>query len=140
MFAQHLVGVFQTNAVAPRSNQLSTMRVLGASNPFYPRKWQMRLTKLIPKKHLTLMASQSGWSKGFLELVSYIYCTYSMQLLALRMEHFPRCWKLEKVIMLAKPSTTPEYVSFYRPVSLLPVISELFEKILHRWLRKIIIR
>lgn len=48
----------------------------------------------------------------------------------LRLNHFPGHWKIAQVIMLPKPNKPPNEVTSYRPISLLPLIGKLFEKIL----------
>lgn len=49
---------------------------------------------------------------------------------AVRLQIFPAQWKTAQIIMLPKPGKNPEEMSSYRPISLLPTISKLFEKIL----------
>jgi hypothetical protein len=48
----------------------------------------------------------------------------------LRLEYFPCHWKVGQIIMIAKPRKKPTGVTFYRPISLLPLLSKVFEKIL----------
>lgn len=48
----------------------------------------------------------------------------------IRHSHFPGQWKIAQVIMLPKPGKPPNEASAYRPISLLPLIGKLFEKIL----------
>jgi hypothetical protein len=47
----------------------------------------------------------------------------------LRLEYFPCHWKVGQVIMIAKPGKNPADVTSYRPVSLLPILSKILEKI-----------
>jgi hypothetical protein len=47
----------------------------------------------------------------------------------LRTTHFPSVWKVSQIIMILKPGKPPEEASSYRPISLLPVLSKLFEKL-----------
>lgn len=49
---------------------------------------------------------------------------------ALRLEYFPIPWKVAEIILIAKPGKIPENVSSYRPISLLPVMSKVFEKLI----------
>ncbi|KMQ84691.1 rna-directed dna polymerase from mobile element jockey-like protein [Lasius niger] len=49
---------------------------------------------------------------------------------AFRLKYVPRQWKLAEVVMIPKPGKPPEEVASYRPISLLPSISKLFEKLL----------
>lgn len=57
---------------------------------------------------------------------------------AFRLKHVPTIWKVAEVIMLPKPGKTPNDVKSYRPISLLPIISKLFEKLLLKRLRPLI--
>ncbi len=49
---------------------------------------------------------------------------------ALRLKYVPKEWKLADVIMILKPGKPPDAVSSYRPISLLSIISKVFERIL----------
>lgn len=56
----------------------------------------------------------------------------------LRLEHVPDCFKTAQIIMIKKPNKTEEDVSSYRPISLLPVLSKLFEKLFLKRLKPLI--
>lgn len=47
----------------------------------------------------------------------------------LRLSYWPRIWKYADIIMVQKPNKPSEEVSSYRPISLLPALSKLFERI-----------
>lgn len=49
---------------------------------------------------------------------------------AFKLRHVPSSWKVAEIIMLQKPGKSPNEVKSYRPISLLPAISKLFEKLL----------
>lgn len=57
---------------------------------------------------------------------------------ALRLKHVPSQWKVAEVIMVLKPGKPPNEVKSYRPISLLPIISKIFERILLRRLQPVI--
>lgn len=57
---------------------------------------------------------------------------------ALRLRYVPMQWKIAEVIMIPKPGKPPEDRTSYRPISLLPIISKLFEKLLLQRLKPII--
>ncbi|GFW25891.1 RNA-directed DNA polymerase from mobile element jockey [Trichonephila clavipes] len=44
--------------------------------------------------------------------------------------HFPRAWKTATVIPIIKPGKDPTLTTSHRPISLLPVLSKLAEKII----------
>lgn len=48
----------------------------------------------------------------------------------LRVQHFPSVWKVSIISMIHKPGKPPDHVTSYRPISLLPVLSKVFERIL----------
>lgn len=48
----------------------------------------------------------------------------------LRTTHFPIQWKLSIIILILKPGKPPHRPESYRPISLLPITSKLFEKLL----------
>lgn len=56
----------------------------------------------------------------------------------LRTEHFPAQWKVSEIIMIAKPGKPPHQVNSYRPISLLPITSKIFEKLFLRRFENII--
>jgi hypothetical protein len=47
-----------------------------------------------------------------------------------RMRYIPGIWKIADVLMILKPGKPPNKVDSYRPISLLPIMSKLFEKLL----------
>ena len=54
--------------------------------------------------------------------------------------YVPTLWKVSDVIMIPKPGKPPNEVTSYRPISLLPTLSKLFEKLFLRRLKPIIER
>ena len=57
---------------------------------------------------------------------------------ALRLLYVPRQWKVAEVIMVPKPGKSPNDKKSYRPISLLPIISKVFEKLLLKRLQSVI--
>lgn len=56
----------------------------------------------------------------------------------LRTNYFPNSWKVAQIIMIPKPGKKPEEVNSYRPISLLPILSKVFEKIYVKKLKEVI--
>lgn len=56
----------------------------------------------------------------------------------LRLQYFPLLWKVSVLNMIPKPGKPASEVSSYRPISLLPVLSKLFEKLLLKRLHPIL--
>jgi hypothetical protein len=57
---------------------------------------------------------------------------------AFRMRYIPRIWKMAEVLMISKPGKPPNKVDSYRPISLLPIMSKLIEKLLLIRLKSVI--
>jgi len=57
---------------------------------------------------------------------------------AFRLKYVPKLWKIAEVIMILKSGKPPHKATSYRPISLLPVMSKLFEKLLMIRLKPII--
>ena len=57
-----------------------------------------------------------------------------------RLKYIPSIWKVAEVIMVPKPGKPPTEVSSYRPISLLPILSKVLEKLFYERLMAIITR
>jgi len=53
----------------------------------------------------------------------------------LRLTYFPVTWKFAQTIMILKPGNPPHRVTSYRPISLLPLLSKIFERIFLKWIQ-----
>lgn len=56
----------------------------------------------------------------------------------IKMKHVPREWKTAEVIVISKQGKPPTELTSYRPISLLPVMSKIFEKLLMKRLNHVI--
>lgn len=56
----------------------------------------------------------------------------------INMKYFPSVWKVAEIIAIPKPNKDATKASSYRPISLLPVLSKLFEKLIFERLEPII--
>ena len=56
----------------------------------------------------------------------------------LKIQYFPKPWKLAQIKMLHKPGKDPHQTASYRPISLLPVFSKILEKIMYYRIKTII--
>lgn len=54
---------------------------------------------------------------------------------AIKLMHVPDIWKVAEIIMIPKPGKPPNEVKSYRPISLLPIISKLFEILIQKRLQ-----
>jgi hypothetical protein len=57
---------------------------------------------------------------------------------AFLLKHVPVAWKMTEVIMIPKQGKPPNEKTSYRPMSLLPIVSKLFEKLLLKRLKQLI--
>ena len=48
----------------------------------------------------------------------------------IRLEYWPKSLKKAQIIMIPKPGKNPTDVTFYRPISLLPTITKILEKLI----------
>lgn len=56
----------------------------------------------------------------------------------LRLEYFPTQWKVANIIVIHKPGKPNHQTSSYRPISLLPIVSKVFEKALLKRLKTVL--
>lgn len=56
----------------------------------------------------------------------------------LRLGYFPDQWKIAQIILILKPGKDPVEPKSYRPISLLPVLSKVFEKLLLKRLQPVL--
>jgi hypothetical protein len=67
--------------------------------------------------------------------IKYITHLFNASLL---LGYFPNQWKVAQIILLLKPGEPPNDLSSYRPISLLPMLSKVSEKLIFRILLPII--
>jgi hypothetical protein len=48
----------------------------------------------------------------------------------IRLTYFPALWKFSIIVMILKPKKPPDTPSSYRPISLLPLFSKIFKKLI----------
>jgi hypothetical protein len=56
----------------------------------------------------------------------------------LYLSYFPAQWKYAQILMIPKPGKPPTTVTSYRPISLLPVISKIFERLLKQRITEVV--
>lgn len=136
-YAEHLEQTFQPNDlitdIIPDPQPINEQDI----KLFSPREIKATIKKkLNPKK----APGHDGISARLLQELprkGLVMLTYLLNG-ALRLKHVPKQWKLAKIIMIPKPGKPPEAPSSYRPISLLTVISKLFEKLYIQRLQKIV--
>lgn len=134
LFAQHLFQVFKPN--------VSTMGNFDHEvNSFLSSDQQLSLPiKLVTPKELWKYIRSLGNKKapGF-DLITgevlkrltkkpIVFLTMLFNAI-MRVHYYPKLWRISQICMLPKPGKVPTEPSSYRPISLLPAISKLFEKV-----------
>ncbi|KAF7383911.1 hypothetical protein HZH68_014668 [Vespula germanica] len=56
----------------------------------------------------------------------------------LRIGHYPKQWKMSHIIVIDKPGKPPHEILSYHPISLLPIFSKIFEKLLLKCIESIL--
>lgn len=136
LFGHHLSKTFTPHNINLNhtQNQIVTQSLDSAlpmslpAKPTSPGEIEFIIKKLHNKKapgydRITNLTAKN-LPKKTLILLSYIYNAM------LRLSYFPLTWKFSEIILIPKPNKPPDKVTSYRPISLLPTLSKVFEKIL----------
>lgn len=136
-FADHLAKIFQPNDGPQLEQFMSSNPEEGGFELVSPTELAKEIrTNMSPKKapgyDLITGEVLKQLPRKALVMLTYLFNA------AIRLRHFPDSWKVAEVIMLPKPGKPPNDIKSYRPISLLPIISKLFEKILLKRLKLIL--
>lgn len=133
-FAEHFESIFQPNDGEDPQDWAETEQEEVIIRPTSPREvFDEIKTNINPKKapgfdlitgEILKQLSRKAIGK-FTNLIN----------LSFRLKYVPKMWKVAEVIMIPKPGKPSNDVASYRPISLLPVISKLYEKILLKRLK-----
>lgn len=143
-FSKHFSSVFQPYVADPQIDEQEIFEYLESPQqmsppivPFTPSEVKKCINnELNPKKSpgydlITGKVLQELPKQGIL-LITFIFNAI------LRLEYFPLQWKVAEIVVVPKAGKPPNDVSSYRPISLLPTMSKLFEKIFLKRLMPII--
>lgn len=141
-FAEYLANVYTTPQINNNNdveieNYLNTPCQLSPpTKPFSPTEIRKEIGLLNPRKApgYDLIAGDilKNLPKKAIMLLTNIYNSM------LRLCYFPIQWKYAQIIMIAKPGKPPTETSSYRPISLLPIMSKLFERLLLNRIQEIV--
>lgn len=138
LFAEHLENVFQPYDDNDNSQQMEEMCEDERSIPAVTSREIAKeiKEKINPKKApgfdlITGEILKKLPKKGMKKMAQIINAAF-------RLRYVPSMWKVAEVIMVPKPGKLPSEVTSYRPISLLPILSKLFEKILLKRLHPIL--
>lgn len=139
-FADHLVNVFQPNVAAQEDLEIEgnimqeNQELMNVSVEEVRKEIKLMNAKKTPGFDLiTGLVLKHLPRKALIKLTNILNASF-------RLRFVPGVWKVAEVIMLLKPGKEPHEVASYRPISLLPVLSKLFERILLSRLKPIIER
>jgi hypothetical protein len=135
-FAKHLANVFQPHPSENQPEEEEALMQLRETpfqleppiNRLKQAEVQEIISSLNPKKSpgYDLITGQ------ILKELPSIGIKYLTQMFnsALLTGYFPAQWKVAQIILILKPGKPPNELTSYRPISLLPIISKVFEMII----------
>lgn len=137
LFAQHLATVFQPHDIQSNIDVTPVYQ----PNQDFKRVTPMETAEAIDKslnqkKAPGIDEISPGLFKELpgkaIIMITYLFNAY------MRLKYVPKCFKTAQIIMLKKPGKPDEEVTSYRPISLLPTLSKLFEKLLLKRLKPMV--
>ena len=130
-FAEHLANIFQPNTGDSDIDTTNITNNYINSIPLVTRKELLKEIKCLKLKKapgfdlITAQVLKNLPKKAILFLQLLLNT-------AIKLRHVPSIWKVAEIIMIPKPGKSPNDVKSYRPISLLPLISKLFEIIIQK--------
>lgn len=138
IFADHLDEIFRPNNItSDLCEEIQDIRIReNPIEPFTQREVDEEIKCLKSKKApgydlITAEVLKQLPKKGLTMLTFIINST-------IRLRYVPRAWKVAEILMILKPGKPPNEVKSYRPISLLPILSKVFEKLLLKRMKPII--
>lgn len=138
LFAQHLASVFQPHDIQSRIDPKPVYRSSLDINSVTPLEVAQEIDINLNSKKSPGIDEISPMlfkelSKKAVIMLAYIYNA------CFRLTYVPECFKAAQIVMIKKPDKPGELMTSYRPISLLPTISKLFEKLFLKRLKPMII-
>lgn len=131
LFAEHLSNIFQPNLGPSDIDVDSIPNLYENSIPLVRRKELLNYIKRLKTKKapgfdlITAQVLKNMPKKG-IKLIQLLFNA------AIKLRYFPSIWKVAEIKMIPKPGKPPNDVKSYRPISLLPIISKLFEIVIQK--------
>lgn len=143
-FADHLLDTFQPNPTneTDEENEIEDFLTAPLQMDLPIKKCTVSEIETIIQKYIN-PTKAPGFDlitgKVLQEATKVCYRTITQIFNAIiRICHFPSQWKVAEVVMIPKPGKKPEDIKSYRPISLLPILSKVFEKLLQKRLNPVI--
>jgi hypothetical protein len=134
--AEYLLDVFQRH-LPESENEVEETLIQLLEAPYQLKPPIKRLTSAAVQKFITSLYPKKASGHDLItgkilnELlptgIKYLTQLFSVILLT---EYFPSQWKVTQVILILKPGKPPNELTSYRPISLLPIVSQVFEKLI----------
>jgi len=119
----HEIAIEEENRLLSDANTLAKMVV--SARPFTVKmRTAIRILNLKKAPDYDLITNQllQQLSEKGIKFITQLYKA------KLRQDFLPRQWKIAQIIMIQKPGKSAEFAESYRTISLLLVLSKLFEK------------
>lgn len=131
IFAEHLANIFQPNVGASDIDVENITNNYENSIPLVRRNELMKVIKGLKLK------KAPGFDLVTAQVLKNLpkKAVKFLQLLlnaAIKLRYVPSIWKVAEIIMIPKPGKPMNDVKSYRPISLLPIISKIFEIIIQK--------
>jgi hypothetical protein len=135
-FAEHLANVFQLHpSVNESEEEEALMQLLEIPYQLKPPVNHLKRAEVQEVINSINLKKSSGYDlitgKILKELpifgIKYLTQLFNAVLLK---GYFPAQWKVAQIILILKPGKPPKELTSYWPISLLPIVSKVFEKIL----------
>jgi hypothetical protein len=134
VFAKHLFDTFQPHdLVHPHHNEVVSfldvpLQLSLPPKPISPNEVEIAIKNLpvgkAPGYDLITATILRNIPRKTILLITYIFNSI------IRLSHFPIQWKFSIITLFPKPGKPHHLPSSYRPISLLPLLSKLFEKLI----------
>ncbi|CAG9124649.1 unnamed protein product [Plutella xylostella] len=143
VFAEHLSQVFTPNSSNMMEFENEIDQVINSDQQLSPPIKLVTPNEL----HRTIMKLSNKKAPGF-DLITgeilkhlprkpVVFLTMLFNAV-LRIQYYPKLWKVSQICMTPKDGKPPTDPGSYRPISLLPLLSKLFEKVFLRRLKPIL--
>jgi hypothetical protein len=109
---------YQLELAISRPKRAEVQEAINSLNPKRPPGYDLITGKII--KELPIIR------------VKYLTQLFNAALLK---GYFSAQWKVAQIIHILKPRKPPNELTSYRQISLLPIVSKVFEKLLFQWLK-----
>lgn len=143
LFAEHLSEVFTPNTDSGSSKIDTVLESLSASHQLSPpiaKFTKKEVCSVINKLNINKAPGYDLITGKIMKELPEVCITYLTQIYnaILQRKFVPAQWKVAEIILILKPGKTPDKVTSYRPISLLPIASKIMEILIIKRLKPVI--